>query len=536
MGYRHPLSGRTTFTVAALNDNMVKSSIADHLYDLFFENYKRDYIKEYLGVSEEKAIAYSKDENLAKAELDDNDYNTYLKAVSIAKDNADFNTKIYRTNDKGEGNINQADAAVYIRPQMYKDLVQMLGEWNDEVAEAFDLLTSEDTSWLSDSELYRKAIQASIKPLKMMYMGDTFLSDLGLDVPIFDKMAIFPLFKHFAYGDLADLYNKMNDPAKPIDMITFESAVKVGNRQQSDYYTDLNMESINSLDNMHIYNQEFKYLRRQLITDPHHTAEIHAGTQFIKASMSNLVTDRTYKEGTKYEITGEQLREDYFNAINELSNLGVKDILKLLGAKQNTDGDYVFSSYSNLAKMLREDAINSNMPSSIIEGLDVDENGDFIIPLSALSNSSWIESRFVSLINKYAIDITTPGGAFIQMSSFGLKGKKDFSNSAIYLNDGKPLNFRNDDGSMDCIISINLFKDIIPDEIKMTDFENQRKWLMSKGIIGNNAEPCALGYRIPTQGTASISGLRIVDVLPSNIGDTIVLPDEFTGLTGSDFD
>lgn len=532
----HPLSGRTTFTVAALNDNMVKSSIADHLYDLFFENYKRDYIKEYLGVSEEKAIAYSKDENLAKAELDDNDYNTYLKAVSIAKDNADFNTKIYRTNDKGEGNINQADAAVYIRPQMYKDLVQMLGEWNDEVAEAFDLLTSEDTSWLSDSELYRKAIQASIKPLKMMYMGDTFLSDLGLDVPIFDKMAIFPLFKHFAYGDLADLYNKMNDPAKPIDMITFESAVKVGNRQQSDYYTDLNMESINSLDNMHIYNQEFKYLRRQLITDPHHTAEIHAGTQFIKASMSNLVTDRTYKEGTKYEITGEQLREDYFNAINELSNLGVKDILKLLGAKQNTDGDYVFSSYSNLAKMLREDAINSNMPSSIIEGLDVDENGDFIIPLSALSNSSWIESRFVSLINKYAIDITTPGGAFIQMSSFGLKGKKDFSNSAIYLNDGKPLNFRNDDGSMDCIISINLFKDIIPDEIKMTDFENQRKWLMSKGIIGNNAEPCALGYRIPTQGTASISGLRIVDVLPSNIGDTIVLPDEFTGLTGSDFD
>lgn len=101
---------------------------------------------------------------------------------------------------------------------------------------------------------------------------------------------------------------------------------------------------------MHIYNQEFKYLRRQLITDPHHTAEIHAGTQFIKASMSNLVTDRTYKEGTKYEITGEQLREDYFNAINELSNLGVKDILKLLGAKQNADGDYVFSSYSQFGK------------------------------------------------------------------------------------------------------------------------------------------------------------------------------------------
>ena len=36
-------------------------------------------------------------------------------------------------------------------------------------------------------------------------MGDTFLSDLGLDVPIFDIMAIFTLFNHFAYVDLADI-------------------------------------------------------------------------------------------------------------------------------------------------------------------------------------------------------------------------------------------------------------------------------------------------------------------------------------------
>ena len=45
-----------------------------------------------------------------------------------------------------------------------------------------------------------------------------------------------------------------------------------------------------------------------------------------------------------------------------------------------------------------------------------------------------------------------------------------------------------------------------------------------------------MGYRIPTQGLSSIAGLRIVDVLPSVVGDTIILPDEFTTQTGSDFD
>ena len=44
----------------------------------------------------------------------------------------------------------------------------------------------------------------------------------------------------------------------------------------------------------------------------------------------------------------------------------------------------------------------------------------------------------------------------------------------------------------------------------------------------------AVGYRIPTQGLSSISALKVVDVLPSNIGDTIILPTEFTKVTGSD--
>jgi hypothetical protein len=41
--------------------------------------------------------------------------------------------------------------------------------------------------------------------------------------------------------------------------------------------------------------------------------------------------------------------------------------------------------------------------------------------LAAQSSRQWIESRIISFINKEVVDINTPGGSTIQMSSFGLK-------------------------------------------------------------------------------------------------------------------
>lgn len=63
-----------------------------------------------------------------------------------------------------------------------------------------------------------------------------------------------------------------------------------------------------------------------------------------------------------------------------------------------------------------------------------------------------------------------------------------------------------------------------------------RRWLLEKGIIGKDATPMGVGYRIPTQGLSSTFSFKVVDVLPDRIGDTIIVPDEFTAMTGSDFD
>jgi hypothetical protein len=61
--------------------------------------------------------------------------------------------------------------------------------------------------------------------------------------------------------------------------------------------------------------------------------------------------------------------------------------------------------------------------------------------------------------------------------------------------------------------------------------------LFDNKIIGNRSDVKAntIGYRIPTQAQSSIHALRFVDVLPV-VKDTIILPREFTKVTGSDFD
>lgn len=85
------------------------------------------------------------------------------------------------------------------------------------------------------------------------------------------------------------------------------------------------------------------------------------------------------------------------------------------------------------------------------------------------------------------------------------------------------------------MLSTNFFRDVVPQEYQ-TDYTTMRNWLIEHNVIGSNAKPYGIGYRIPTQGLSSTFSFIVADVLPAQTGDTIVVPDEFTAMTGSDFD
>ena len=90
------------------------------------------------------------------------------------------------------------------------------------------------------------------------------------------------------------------------------------------------------------------------------------------------------------------------------------------------------------------------------------------IPPVAQNSLEWIQSIITSMINKNVIDINTPGAAFIQRSAWSMEGRTTVQNeedlpSSIY--EGKELQMINEEGSMDCVLSIDFFDDIIPDDV-----------------------------------------------------------------------
>lgn len=528
------------YTVAELKDHEIRDKQYSVLEELFIRSYIKETIQQFNGQD-----AWNEVKDLSIKEIEEK----FPEEIKIARVAAKKDVAGYKDG------VNVADAAVYISPKMTERLLRMRGVWSYEIQQAFKVLTDPETAdkWESDPKLYAQANKVILNAMKYMAFGTRFNEIPGLGIPYFNKMALFPLFKSVATGDMKKLYDRMTEPNNEIDMVLFDSSVKAGSRSPQKMYrqakdseielkdgqTVLSAQLTETLENdqafrpddLHklvTYRQKYKYLRQQLETNPHTHEEQMLGTQFMKVGVSNLIDEDLYGvEGD--QVTGSEIKQTIMWCLNELSDRGKQ---KISAEVFDKDGNV---NITKLAKMLRDDARDSDANDNVLSGLQV-EGEDLILPLDALSDNNWLESRFVAMIAKEVIDVHLPGGAFIQRSAFAMEATAQDVITEDMINDGKPLLMINEkDGSMDSVVSINLFKHFIPNYKKMT-FREARQWLLDHNIIGQNAEAVAIGYRIPTQSIASISALRFVDVFPEIMGDTIMLPEGFTKLTGSDFD
>lgn len=547
----------TKYTSAILQDNMIGSEYHSRLEQIFKADLARTMLK--------KNNPSLTDDELFKLTDDKHFDNTMQDRTKLSVEDVKFIEKQavksadpYAYDDENNsGNINQADAAVYIRPAFYKRIMQALGEWSPEIEEAYNILES-NQDVLGNPELYAKALRASIKPLKMMYFGDHFDEVSDINVPVFDKMALFPMFKILANADNKYLYDRMNnEQLGTIDMLKFESSTKVGStRDKLKVYKDnrntqLNIEAINSPSTTVINQdtvverlngglttkvQDIKQLRLQLNTEPHEHTDRSFGTQAVKICIGNVVDDRHYGHNKGQNVSGARIKKDVFGCIKALSTKGY---MKLKGSNGVAGRFFDKNGRINnkaLSNYLIQEAKGTNMSAEITEALALDKKGNFRAPIASLSTRNWIESKIISSINKEVIDVNTPGGSAIQMASFGFRANQVWNEeTARPFNDGKKLSFEPDKGSMEVMLSTNFFRDVVPQEYQ-TDYITMRSWLIEHNVIGNNSKPYGIGYRIPTQGLSSTFSFIVADVLPAQTGDTIVVPDEFTAMTGSDFD
>lgn len=471
--------------------------------------------------------------------LDEND-----KARVTKKYQAEYKAyagKIY--DPKAKDPINVADGSAFITDKMCEKLLRSLGLYSNKAKQLFAMLRDPNKQYTfrQKADAFTELQEFIVGAQKYSAFGHRNDERLGsLLIPYYNKMALFPIFPSIAMGDMGKVYNKMINEG--VDMLLFDSAVKIGNKHNSKFEQGKGIE-----EPFVTFKQDLRYLRKQLNTDPNGKIQMNLGTQTAKVALASLIIDRVnYTDSLTGEaISGSQILDNIMDSINQLSYMGVKEVDDLFF----TDGEFDIQKF---AKFLNDELTSRNANKNTIDAItikvdDADGSKHLNVPLAAQSDPHWIESILTSALNKRIVDVKTPGNAFYQRSVFAMEGhivsddEYDTLPAAARkiinwqtLNEGKQLQFINNDGSMDAVISIDYFEHIIP---KGMSFDQARKWLFDNKIIGNGSDVKAntIGYRIPTQAQSSIHALRFVDVLPV-VKDTIILPREFTKVTGSDFD
>lgn len=416
--------------------------------------------------------------------------------------------------------INVADGASYVSPIMVKYMLQSIGKFDRKVSDAWNQLYSgKVTNVLSNAQAYKTITDALFGTQK--YTATGYRMNGNQPIFYYNKTALFPLFKSISYGRTGNILDQMDKDG--VHMLMFESAVKFGSQGKQSFPT-----TKEELDNFHFntYQQDFKWLRKQLNTDPKESDLMAIGTQTKKIALTilDIYKDDYVKRDGSIE-NGMKIRDRIFECERVLCNLGTAEFLRR------------FSSVQEMSKYLLDNLSERDASSMMLEGLSLTqdpETGELQMnaPLEALSNSGWIQSIITSLANKNIIDVNLPGSAFIQRSVYAMEDGNILGDSQV--NDIPKLKISNDWSSMDAVVSIDFFYQQFP-QLEEMPFYEARQWLIDHNVIGENAKADTVAYRIPTQANSSIHALRFVDVI-STVRDTIILPEEFTAITGSDFD
>lgn len=438
-----------------------------------------------------------------------------------------------------EKGINVGDGASYVSPKMVKDMLLQLGLFKGEVVKAYDYLNkgiSKDV--LADAKACSIIMDAMLGAQKYTAYG--YRMNNGFPEFYYNKTALFPMFRQLCTTPkLKAIYDQMtkSDPLnpndKPVDMLMFKSSVKVGSRGSQSLPND--PEQLSNI-KLNKYEQSFKFLIKQLNTDPKDREDMAMGTQALKVVMSLLnpyITDYQLRNAEGYlsdkTCTGQQLLSRIMEDRKAIITIKVNQLYDRFYTETGSKNQNEF------VKWMISNLTDRDVSDDLLKSLEVDsEKNTRRSKLGAMSDGGWVQSIVASLINKDVIDFNLPGNMFIQRSVFGMEGKVLSDKYVPSINNGERLKLVNEQGSMDAVISIDYFVEMFP-ELKGKSFKEQRQWLLDKKIIGKDSKANCVSYRIPTQAASSISALRFVDVLHT-VRDTIILPEEFTALTGSDFD
>lgn len=368
---------------------------------------------------------------------------------------------------------------------------------------------------------------------------------------VVDKFAQMPLYYKAVEGtNLEKLYIKMLNEG--IGYVIFESGRKVGTEKLFDLYKP-NGE-FNTLPFDNIIDVPWKAYSIQVATEHEEEYSQTRGSQLNKISTLDLFENG--RPFTDNPAVAEHIKKVYSRYTTSLDNLhreGYERLLRKLGL-EDLGNSFRIVDNTSLSRALEEEMFRRELSENVKATVQLDDNGEFMIPFEASPAYKQIKDILFSMVNKTFVSPKMNGAMHTQAPVTLWENSEK----------GRDLLLKTDNGYKK--ITRKEYDNLSEEEKKKVRFGSSELrfyssdhpycevmlpcWFKDKfrgmdenqilNLLNNTKEGkdilTGVAFRIPTQATSSIEVFRVKGFLPKSMGDTIVVPSEITVKAGSDFD
>ena len=500
------------------------------------------------GRKEERTI-YLKDHKIVSTAIDNIEsvLNDRVKNKEMSSIDRDYIVSQFKK-------VDVADAQAFRSLSSYRAILDMSGQWTDEMQKAFDNFQKGEWS-IEDFNMIWQTKKPFVYTQVSKDSGIEGTSDIKTPVQHKNSEFLLLAMHKLIAGPLGKspqltAINKFME-SNNIDVVQFESTTKVGKQGVIDI-NSLNTEAeiIAGLESAIrqygvenpnvVHSIDYNDYGIQVATPEHVIDAVQlVGTQIRKLITADISND------TIIEINGRELtKEEWLKEYNAIISENIIESFE--------EVDAIFSDPKNIEKALLDEIKgNPRYGRDMVRACTLNENGQFNIPLYDPVQSQRVQSLLNSIIKNRITKQKVKGGALIQVSNYGLTEELN-------------IVFKNANGD---IITYENYKKTHPNATK----EEYQKWSQEgreKGDLSIAYLECympaysrefyeplmkegtheldvtklpedlrkLIGYRVPTEDKYSMAPLYIKGFLPQQNGSAIMLPSDITTLSGSDFD
>lgn len=482
--------------------------------------------------------------------------------------------------------INVTDGQSYRSISSYMELLESLGQLDDETRECFNNIIN---GQFDEGNFYKVAL--AIKPYfysTLQTERDTYDKNGKRNVvmrPTQHKNSEYPLMAFtIAAGALGNsnvlrglnLFMKDNN----IDVVHFDSVVKVGGQLNLDLSQTLDSPR-KIADNLtsQIFDAEGKEVNVDKVPtsswgiqtnkDEHLVDKQQLiGSQPRRLVFADVPEFTIDKNGnlTEYKIsvTGSQDKKKGKGSGNRIKNYTKAEFLKHYQEIISEDIIQAFSSVDSmfkdinvLSRFLQESVATSDKyDDDMIQMFSVnDKKNGFVLPFWDATVSNKVEELLNSVIKNRIVKQKIKGGAVVQTAAVGLTKKlnvryrkliKDESGDVIgqeiipTYNEWLQKNPKGTREQYESTVAKNAVVAYMECYLPLWSKDFIEAYMGTDGKINTDNFPEELkyliGYRVPTEDHYSMCPLKVVGFLSPTEASSIVLPADITAISGSDFD